>query len=183
MDAVQTWAQEHHLQKIERFVVAGASKRGWTTWLTGAVDARVAAVAPIVFDALNMNAQTDWAQKVYGRQSQKTSDYTKLNLVQQMDSPPMQKLCSWVDPYSYRARYRVPKLVLLGTNDPYWTVDSLRHYWDELPEPKLVFQTPNGGHAFGKKVSETLAPFSKCWPVRTSYRQWNGSSLTTTRAS
>jgi PhoPQ-activated pathogenicity-related protein len=31
----------------------------------GATDPRVAAIAPIVFDMLNMKAQTDWAKKVY----------------------------------------------------------------------------------------------------------------------
>ena len=43
----------------------------------------------------------------------------------------------------------MPKLLLLGTNDPYWVVDSLRHYWSDLPEPKMVFQTPNAGHDLG----------------------------------
>jgi PhoPQ-activated pathogenicity-related protein len=78
-----------------------------------------------------------------------------------MDDPPMQKLRSWVDPYAYRARYTMPKLLLLGTNDPYWTVDSLRHYWDELPGPKLLFQTPNAGHdlAGGQDALQTLAAF------------------------
>ncbi len=159
MDAVQAWAEEKHRQKIDKFVVTGASKRGWTAWLTGAIDSRVTAIAPIVIDVLNMKAQTDWAQAVYGKQSEKISDYTDLNLVQQIDAPPLQKLRSWIDPYSYRARYAMPKLLLLGTNDPYWTVDSMRHYWDDLPEPKLVFQTPNGGHALGKEASETLAAF------------------------
>lgn len=159
MDALQAWAEQAHAQKIEKFVVAGASKRGWAAWLTGAVDPRVTAIAPIVIDVLNMKAQTDWAQAVYGKQSEKISDYTDLNLVQQIDAPPMQKLRSWIDPYSYRARYTMPKLLLLGTNDPYWTVDSMRHYWDDLPEPKLVYQTPNGGHALGTEASETLAAF------------------------
>lgn len=159
VDTVQAWAYEQHRQKIEKFVVAGASKRGWTTWLTGAVDPRVVAIAPIVIDVLNMKAQTDWAQQVYGKQSDNVSDYTDLNLVAQIDSPPMRKLLTWIDPYSYRARYTMPKLLLLGTNDPYWTVDSLRHYWDDLPEPKFVFQTPNGGHKLGREASETLAAF------------------------
>ena len=73
----------------------------------------------------------------------------------------MKTLRSWVDPYSYRERYTMPKLLLLGTNDPYWVVDSLRHYWNELPEPKLVFQTPNVGHDLGggREAIQTLAAF------------------------
>ncbi len=42
--------------KIEKFMVAGASKRGWTTWTTAAVDKRVIAAIPIVMDMANFNA-------------------------------------------------------------------------------------------------------------------------------
>ena len=161
MDTVQAWAEKEFTQKIERFVVGGASKRGWTTWLTAAADKRVVAMAPMVIDMLNMKAQTDWAQKAYGKQSEEISDYTELNLVGRMDDAAMLKLRSWVDPYHYRERYTIPKLLLLGTNDPYWVVDSLRHYWNELPEPKLIFQTPNAGHDLGggKEATQTLAAF------------------------
>src|SRR5258705_3204885 len=54
MDAVQAPAEKEFNQRIEKFVVAGASKRGWTTWLTGAVDPRVKAIEPIVIAMLNM---------------------------------------------------------------------------------------------------------------------------------
>jgi PhoPQ-activated pathogenicity-related protein len=126
MDTIQAWAHKAHQQQIEKFVVTGASKRGWTAWLVGAVDPRVSALAPIVFDMLNMKAQTEWAKKVYGRQSEHIAEYTDLHLVDRIDTPPLQQLWSWVDPYSYRARYTMPKLLLLRTNDPYWTVDALR---------------------------------------------------------
>ena len=53
-------------RRIERFVVAGGSKRGWTTWLTGAVDPRVVAIVPIVFDALNTQASMRHHFAAYG---------------------------------------------------------------------------------------------------------------------
>lgn len=161
MDTLEAFARREFDQELSAFVVSGASKRGWTTWLTGAIEPRVKAIAPMVIDMLNMKRQLEWAEKVYGRQSEQIHDYTELNLHIKMDEPAMQRLRSWVDPYSYRQRYTMPKLLLLGTNDPYWTVDSLRHYWEELPGPKLVFQTPNAGHdlAGGKDAIQTLAAF------------------------
>jgi PhoPQ-activated pathogenicity-related protein len=95
---------------------------------------------------------------VYGSQSKQIHDYTELNLHQKVDDPRMQRLRAWIDPYAYRGRYTIPKLLLLGTNDPYWTVDSLRHYWDDLPGPKLLFQTANAGHdlAGGAQAIQTL---------------------------
>jgi PhoPQ-activated pathogenicity-related protein len=161
MDAVQALARQEWGQNIERFVVAGASKRGWTTWLTAAADSRVKAIAPMVIDMLNMKVQKEWTEKMYGRQSEQIKDYTERGLTEQMDSPRMVELRGWVDPYSYRARYTLPKLLLLGTNDPYWVVDSLRNYWNDLPDPKLVYQTPNAGHDLGggKEATKTLAAF------------------------
>ncbi len=161
MDTVQAFAQKTFDQKIEQFVVSGASKRGWTTWLAAATDSRVTAMAPMVIDMLNMKVQTDWAKKVYGKQSEQIRDYEENDLLDRGDDPAMKKLRGWVDPYSYRARFKMPKLLLLGANDPYWTVDALRNYWDDLPEPKLIFQTPNAGHDLGggKEAIQTLAAF------------------------
>lgn len=161
MDTVQAWALAEHQQKVTRFVVSGVSKRGWTTWLTGAVDPRVCAIAPVVIDMLNMKAQTQWAQRVYGRQSDSIHDYTDLGLIEKIDLPEMVWLRGIVDPYSYRARFTMPKLLLLGTNDPFWTVDALRHYWDDLPAPKMVYQAPNAGHGAGgtREAVQTLAAF------------------------
>ncbi|MCF6157861.1 MAG: PhoPQ-activated pathogenicity-like protein PqaA type [wastewater metagenome] len=159
MDTIQAFMQKEHQQQVDAFVLSGASKRGWTTWLTAATDQRVAAIAPMVFDVLNMKKQTDWAEKMYGRQSEKIEDYTNRNLVARINEPGMVVLQKWVDPYHYRQRYTMPKLLLLGTNDPYWVVDSLRHYWNDLPEPKHVYQTPNAGHDLGggKEAIQTLA--------------------------
>ncbi len=161
MDTVQAWAEREWGQRVGRFVVAGASKRGWTTWLSAAVDERVVGVAPMVIDMLNMKVQLEWSRRMYGRPSEEIEDYTRIRFDERIDEPEVVTLRGWVDPFSYRARYTMPKLILLGTNDPYWVVDSLRHYWGDLPGPKLIFQTPNAGHdlAGGQEAVRTLAVF------------------------
>jgi PhoPQ-activated pathogenicity-related protein len=57
MDVLQAFGKKEWSIPIDKFIVAGASKRGWTTWLTAAVDKRVGAIAPVVIDVLNMRAQ------------------------------------------------------------------------------------------------------------------------------
>jgi len=63
-----------------------------------------------------------------------------------MDSPAGRELVSMVDPYSYRDRLTQPKLILLGTNDPYWPLDALTLYWSGLPQEKRVLYLPNQTH-------------------------------------
>ena len=47
--------QELGGQELTRWAVTGASKRGWTSWLTAAVDPeRVKMVSPIVLDLINL---------------------------------------------------------------------------------------------------------------------------------
>ncbi len=163
MDSVQAAAELEWGQKIEKFIVTGASKRGWTTWLTGAVDERVCGIAPMVIDTLNMKVQLKWAQQVYGKQSEMIGDYTDIRLHERMDDPGVVRVRSWIDPWFYRERFTMPKLILLGTNDPYWTVDSMRHYYSDIPGPKLVHQTPNAGHNLGsgKEALQSLIAWSR----------------------
>ncbi|WP_435020164.1 PhoPQ-activated pathogenicity-related family protein [Tundrisphaera sp. TA3] len=145
MDAAQAFAAGQG-RPIEEFVVTGASKRGWTTWLTGAVDPRVKAIAPMVIPTLNLNAQTDHQLEMFaGKYSEQIQDYTERGIVGR-DDPTAKALLTMVDPFTYRDRLALPKLQINGTNDPYWTLDSMNLFWDELSGPKWVVYLPNAGH-------------------------------------
>jgi PhoPQ-activated pathogenicity-related protein len=158
MDTVQAIAAENKVN-IQKFVVTGASKRGWTTWLTGAVDARVAAIAPMVIDTLNMPVQTEHQMKVYGAYSSQVDDYTERGLQERSDTPEGRKLLEQIDPYTMRDRYTMPKLILLGTNDPYWNVDSSSFYFPDLPGPKHLHYAANAGHDLNPGVVPAIVAF------------------------
>ena len=67
MDALQAFAKEEWKTEVKHFIISGASKRGWTSWLTAAVDPRVKAIAPAVIDTLNMPKQLPHQLLSYGR--------------------------------------------------------------------------------------------------------------------
>jgi len=146
MDAVQQWGKGEGKADIKQFVVTGASKRGWTTWLSGVVDPRVVAIAPMVIDTLNMQTQMKHALEVWGKPSEQIHDYTERGLTDKFTDPLGRDLWLSVDPYSYRDRLTMPKLIINGTNDPYWTVDALNLYWDDLKGSKHIVYVPNAVH-------------------------------------
>ena len=132
---------------LERFTVIGGSKRGWTTWLTAAVDRRVTAIAPIVIDALNMERHFPHQTEAWGAPSASIQPYTDLGLDRILASPEGADLRQIVDPYSYRDTLTLPKLVILATNDQYFPLDSANLYFAGLREPKYLLYLPNEPHS------------------------------------
>jgi PhoPQ-activated pathogenicity-related protein len=146
MDATQEFAKSQWQLNVQKFLVTGASKRGWTTWLTAAVDPRVNALAPMVIDMLNVRQHMDLQKVSFGGYSEQIADYTDKGLQDQQDSKRGGALRAIVDPYSYRQHLSQPKVVILGTNDRYWPVDALNLYWDGLEGEKYILYVPNNGH-------------------------------------
>lgn len=172
MDALQAFSKEHWKKPLKSFIISGGSKRGWTTWLTGASDPRVKAIAPLVIDTLNMAPQMKHQKESFGKYSDMIRDYTERKLVPIPESAAAKKLWEMVDPYFYRDRLTMPKLIVNGANDPYWTVDALNLYWNDLKGDKSVLIVPNAGHSLremnnGKtelipsRAVNTLAAFAK----------------------
>ena len=165
MDAVQAMACAEKLPSIDEFLITGASKRGWTTWLDGASrDKRIKAIAPMVIDTLNVAAQIPHQLAAYGQPSEQVSDYTSAGMLAKLQTPEGKRLLQLEDPYSYRDRLTLPKLLILGTNDRYWSQDALNLYWDDLKGPKWVMYTPNSGHDLRNgylQVVNTLTAFAR----------------------
>jgi len=147
MEAISSFLGERGVA-VRGFVVAGASKRGWTTYLTAAAaPARVLGIIPIVFDFLNFPSQLLRQRELFGEPSAMLRDYTARGLTEIFGSSPKEAKLAWlVDPYSYRYAYTMPKLIVVGSNDPYWASDATSLYWPGLPDPKLLLVVPNAGH-------------------------------------
>ncbi len=170
MDALQEFSEKEWEQPTEKFIVNGASKRGWTTWLTAASDPRVSAIVPMVIDMLNMTDQLPHQQESFGKISDQIKPYTGRGLLPMKDGERDRKLWAMVDPYTYREKYTMPKLIVLGNNDPYWTTDALNLYWDGIPGPSISPTPPTpataspGPMRTGKKVApsapSTTSPLS-----------------------
>lgn len=151
MDAVQQFSTQTLKLEINRFVVSGASKRGWTTWLIGANDSRVAAIAPMVIDMLNMPVSMNYQVKVWNDYSIQIEDYVKLGIVQDIGSGSGKAITTMIDPYSYRKTLTMPKMIFMGTNDEYWPIDNIKNYYDSIPGQNLIHYIPNVGHGMGDK--------------------------------
>jgi PhoPQ-activated pathogenicity-related protein len=174
MDALQAFSKEEWNEEVTEFIITGASKRGWTSWLTAATgDKRVKAIAPMVIDTLNFQKQIPLHITSFGHYSRMIHDYEERGLLPLPDTDAARQLWSMVDPWVYREKLTLPKLILNGTNDPYWPQDATNQYWNDLKGEKYLLYVPNAGHdlrevgADGTKqmipmrAINTLAAFSR----------------------
>lgn len=128
------------------FIVLGGSKRGWTTWLTAATDERVAGIIPISYDTLNLRTQMEHQISAWGSYSHSIREYVETGVLNSLEGEPEDLLFRMVDPFTYRKDIEVPKLIVVGTNDPYWPADAAALYYDGLFGEKGLVYAPNAGH-------------------------------------
>jgi PhoPQ-activated pathogenicity-related protein len=167
MDAVQAFAKDELKTEVKSFVISGASKRGWTSWLTAVADPRVKAIAPMVIDMLNLPKQLPQQFLSFGKPSDMVKDYTNRGLIPIPKSDEAERLWKMVDPWMYRDKLTMPKMLVLGTNDPYWPQDALNLYWNDLKGDKWVLYVPNAGHDLGQIVPGTTKPKDRTRVVNT----------------
>ena len=134
---------------INQFVVAGASKRGWTTWLVGAVDERVIGIMPMVIDALNSEEITKHHFEVLGFFAPSLEDYVNHGLFpHKIGTPEYQAVLGIEDPYNYRERARltIPKFLVNASGDQFFLPDNSRFYYEGLPQEKRIRYVENTAH-------------------------------------
>ncbi|CAF1210020.1 unnamed protein product [Adineta steineri] len=98
MDVVQQFATRLNISVPETFVISGASKRGWTTWTTAAVDnVRVIGAIPIVMDMANFQENRSFPALRWNKTSNNTHGYIRAIVDFSVGPKP-------ISAYGYRAR-------------------------------------------------------------------------------
>lgn len=150
MDTVQDFMMDKGA--IDDFVVMGASKRGWTTWLTAATDFRVRAIAPLVIDVLNIDEQMAHHRAVYGYWSPSIYEYAEKKVFDRIApasgavDAAAEALLELVDPFSYVERLSMPKYLVNSTGDQFFLPDSSQFYFGALQQEKRLNYIPNTDH-------------------------------------
>jgi PhoPQ-activated pathogenicity-related protein len=147
-------------QKVEKFVVAGGSKRGWTTWMTGAADRRVEAIIPIVIDCVNVAPSMRHHAAVYGFWAKAVGNYYEHGIMAATDDPRLAQLYAVVDPYFHREKLTMPKYIVNASGDQFFCPDSSQFYFDQLKGEKLLRYVPNADHSLrGSDAVQSIAAY------------------------
>jgi PhoPQ-activated pathogenicity-related protein len=166
--------------KVDKFFVAGGSKRGWTTWTTAAVDNRVVGIAPMVIDMLNVVPSFIHHYEAYGYYAPAVKDYENMKIMDWSGSREYQALMKIEEPYEYRDRLDLPKFLINATGDQFFLPDSSQFYFDDLSGVKYLRYVPNTDHSlrgsdawmtllacYAATVNETPLPqFSWTFPAK-----------------
>ena len=112
----------------------------WRRWT------RVAAIIPMVIDALNSEAVTRHHFEAYGFFSPALGDYVRHGLFPtKIGTPEYRAVLAIEDPYNYRDRpqLRMPKFLINAAGDQFFLPDNSRFYYRDLPEEKHLRYVPN----------------------------------------
>ena len=161
MDAVQAITKQESPIPIQSFVVAGASKRGWATWLAALADQRVKAIVPIVIDVLNTKENIKHIYNFYDHHWPPAFYYyIAEKIVERIDTPEFDQLMQIEDPLSYltcdhyKNRLSIPKYIISASGDDFYVPDSLNLYLSQLPGETIVRVLPNQPHYLDMVIVE-----------------------------
>jgi len=142
MRAAQEYLEKQSIAEISKggWFVAGASKRGWTTWMVGSVTCgppecpTIVGIAPLVPIVPNLVKEIHRQWMAYGGWTFAFADYLEVNLTVHVDTPAFADAMAIVDPAHYYKRLsRLPKQAVLSSDDEFMMMDWSNIWYDEMP--------------------------------------------------
>lgn len=164
--AISVAKQELAPWNIDKFIITGASKRGWASWLTALSNNDVVAIVPFVTDLLGTQQALEHIYLSYGKNWPVAFyPYYQQGIDKEVKTVAFGKLMRIIDPLQYNlqennARLKMPKYIINASGDDFYVPDNARFYYDELPGEKSLRVVPNTGH-FGIKgyMEQSLITF------------------------
>lgn len=151
---------------VNKFIVSGASKRGWASWLAGVSDPSVVAIVPFVADILNTKDVIKHMYQTYGGNWPIAfKPYYDHHVDTDIEKPAFDKLMKIEDPLQYRnsaeaSRLAIPKYIVNASGDDFFPADDSHYYYDQLPGEKSMRVAPNSDHAgIANFMQSSLIPF------------------------
>jgi len=161
MRAVQEYTEHAQIASIDGWLVAGASKRGWTTWNVGAVNCpscpKIVGIAPIVPIAPAIKEGLHHMWQAYGNWTFAFQDYLDVNLTRQLDDPGFEDLLRVEDPVYFMDRLEnIPKMVIVSSDDEFMMMEWTRLWWDRLQGEKHLLIANNAEHSMATGIVQLL---------------------------
>ena len=83
-----------------------------------------------------------------------------MGIMNWMGTPEYEALMKIEEPYEYRSRFTMPKLIMNASGDQFFLPDSSQFYFDDLPGETYLRYVPNTGHSMrDTDAFETLLAF------------------------
>jgi len=162
MRAAAEWANASAIADIGGWMVAGASKRGWTTWMAGATAPlcswcpKVVGLAPLVPIVPYLHHSVHLQRRSLGGFTFAFSDYFDAGVLDYFDTDEMKSLLQLVDPANYLERFRdTPTLAIVSSDDEFMQLDWTGR-WVGFPGESKLLVAPNSEHSLATGIPEVL---------------------------
>ena len=154
------------IDKDHGWIVAGASKRGWTTWMVGSVACascpKIRGIAPLVPIVPDLHAEMHRQWQSYGGWTFAFKDYTDVNMTSHIDDDVfVNGALKVIDPkYYYDRLAKIPKVVVLSSDDEFMSFDWSNIWYDDMQanagETHLMI-AQNSEHSLATGLPEVLS--------------------------
>ena len=148
------------------WVVSGASKRGWTSFIVGSARCRtcprVVGIAPLVPIVPSLLAEVHRQYQSYGGFTFAFDDYKRAGLLPELDNAAFKQAMRLVDPMYYSSRLKsIPKLIVLTSDDEFMQFDWSNIWYDAVLGEKHLLILANSEHSLVTGIPELVPAFQE----------------------
>ena len=136
MKAAQEFVNDKiQVANVDNWLVTGASKRGWTSWMIGVTQCsncvNIAGIMPLVPIMPNLLEGAHIQYQSYGGWTFAFKDYIEAGVMQWLDDDIFTEMFKFLDPLSYKERLEnMPTYIVLSSDDEFMLFDWTSMYMD-----------------------------------------------------